>query len=63
MGEPEVIARAIPSEATILELGCGAGRITHALVALGYRITAVDSCRDMIDRRRTWVTAVPTAAA
>ncbi len=52
MGEPGVIARAIPSQAIILELGCGAGRITHPLVALGYRVTAVDSSREMIAQIR-----------
>jgi hypothetical protein len=32
--EPEVIRAAVPSGAHILELGAGAGRITHPLVGL-----------------------------
>src|SRR5919198_5137029 len=34
-GEPELIHGAIPAGASILELGCGAGRITHELIRLG----------------------------
>ena len=42
MGEPEIVHDAIPAGASILELGCGAGRVTHPLVALGHPVTAVD---------------------
>ena len=35
--------------AEILELGCGAGRITHALLALGRRVTAVDMDPEMLE--------------
>lgn len=31
-----------------MELGCGAGRITHRLVALGHRVTAVDESAEML---------------
>jgi SAM-dependent methyltransferase len=37
---------AIPAGASILELGCGAGRVTHPLVALGHPVTAVDESPD-----------------
>jgi SAM-dependent methyltransferase len=40
--EPELIHREAPVGATILDLGCGTGRITHALIQLGHRVTAVD---------------------
>ena len=48
-GEPELIHRELPLEAEILELGCGAGRITHALLALGRRVTAVDMDPEMLE--------------
>ncbi len=47
-GEPEIIHGAIPPGATILELGAGAGRITHPLIELGHRVTAVDSSAEML---------------
>ena len=47
-GEQTVIHDAIPAGATLLELGCGAGRLTRALAALGHEIVAVDECPDML---------------
>jgi len=41
-GEPELIHREAGEGATILDLGCGTGRITHPLVRLGHRVTGVD---------------------
>lgn len=46
--EPERIHAAIPEGATILELGAGTGRITHALLALGHDVVAVDESPDML---------------
>jgi SAM-dependent methyltransferase len=46
--EPDVIRTVVPKGATILELGCGAGRITRSLVGLGYRVTAVDNSAEML---------------
>jgi SAM-dependent methyltransferase len=46
--EPDIIARAVPPGASILELGAGAGRVTHPLVRLGYRVTAVDESPAML---------------
>jgi SAM-dependent methyltransferase len=48
MGEPELIHSVIPSGATVLELGCGAGRITRGLIALGHPVTAVDNSAEML---------------
>jgi SAM-dependent methyltransferase len=48
MGEPEIVHDAIPAGASILELGCGAGRVTHPLVALGHPVTAVDESPEML---------------
>ena len=47
-GEPEIIHAAIPPASTILELGCGTGRVTRALVALGHRVVAVDNAAEML---------------
>lgn len=47
-GEPELIHHSIPPGSTILELGAGAGRITHPLLRLGHRVTAVDSSAEML---------------
>jgi SAM-dependent methyltransferase len=47
-GEGEVAASVLPAAASVLELGCGAGRITRQLVRLGYRVTAVDESAEML---------------
>src|SRR6186713_67753 len=47
--EPDVIAAAAPPPATLLELGCGVGRVTRALTARGYAVTAVDESAAMLD--------------
>lgn len=46
--EPEIIDRAGPPNASILELGCGAGRVTHPLIALGHSVVAVDESPEML---------------
>ena len=46
--EPSLIASAVPPRGSILELGAGVGRITHPLLALGYRVTAVDNSSEML---------------
>jgi SAM-dependent methyltransferase len=48
--EPEVVAAAVPAGSTLLELGCGVGRVTHPLVERGFRITAVDESPEMLER-------------
>ncbi|MFC5665737.1 class I SAM-dependent methyltransferase [Kitasatospora misakiensis] len=50
--EPEVIAGAVPPGASLLELGCGVGRMTRPLLELGFRVTAVDESADMLARVR-----------
>ena len=47
-GEAELIHAAVPAGATILELGCGAGRVTHELIRLGHPVTAVDESAEML---------------
>jgi hypothetical protein len=34
MGEPRIVHAAIPAGASVLELGAGAGQVTHPLVAV-----------------------------
>jgi SAM-dependent methyltransferase len=46
--EPDIIRRAVPPGGSILELGAGAGRVTHPLVRMGFRVTAVDESREML---------------
>ena len=46
--EPSLIASAVPSRGSILELGAGVGRITHRLLESGYRVTAVDNSPEML---------------
>jgi SAM-dependent methyltransferase len=48
MGEGEQIAEAVPAGGSILELGCGTGRITRQLVRLGFHATAVDESVEML---------------
>jgi SAM-dependent methyltransferase len=50
LGEPEVIHDAVPAGAQILELGAGAGRVTHALLELGHPVVAVDNSEEMLAR-------------
>lgn len=50
--EPDVIAAAVPPGARMLELGCGAGRVTHPLLARGFDVTAVDESAGMLERVR-----------
>ncbi|WP_395676855.1 class I SAM-dependent methyltransferase [Inquilinus sp.] len=46
--EPEIVAGVVPAGGTVLDLGAGAGRVAHALVALGYVVTAVDNSAEML---------------
>ena len=52
MGEPAVVHAAIPAGARILELGAGAGRVTHRLLELGHPVVAVDESAEMLARVR-----------
>jgi SAM-dependent methyltransferase len=48
VGEPAIVHEAVGAGASILELGCGAGRITHPLIALGHPVVAVDESPEML---------------
>jgi SAM-dependent methyltransferase len=44
------VRRALPPGGEVLELGCGAGRITRTLLADGHRVVAVDESPAMLAR-------------
>ena len=47
--DPDIVhAAARTADASILELGSGAGRVTGPLVALGHRVVAVDESAEML---------------
>ncbi|MBN3929651.1 class I SAM-dependent methyltransferase [Streptomyces verrucosisporus] len=50
--EPGIIASAVPAGASLLELGCGAGRVTHPLLERGFTVTAVDESPRMLEHVR-----------
>ena len=47
-GEHDIVHSAIHESAEILELGCGAGRMTHPLIDLGHPIACVDNSPGML---------------
>jgi SAM-dependent methyltransferase len=48
--EPAIVHEAAGDGASILELGAGAGRVTHPLLALGHPVVAVDESPEMLER-------------
>lgn len=50
MGEPEIIEAALPAGASVLELGCGTGRLLRPLAASGHPVTGVDESPEMLAR-------------
>lgn len=58
-GEAEIVHAAVPPGASVLELGCGTGRILRPLAALGHPVTGVDDSPDMLAR----VPDLPTACS
>ena len=47
-GEPELIHALLPPGASILDVGCGPGRIAGPLARLGHAVTGIDDGRAMI---------------
>jgi SAM-dependent methyltransferase len=47
-GEPAIVHDAAGPGASVLELGSGAGRVTHPLIALGHQVVAVDESPEML---------------
>jgi len=50
MGEAPVVHGAVPAGASILELGCGTGRILRPLAGLGHPVLGVDESAAMLAR-------------
>jgi SAM-dependent methyltransferase len=50
MGEAPVVHAAVPAGASILELGCGTGRILRPLAELGHPVLGVDESAAMLAR-------------
>ena len=48
LGEAAIVHEAAGPGASILELGSGAGRVTHPLIALGHPVVAVDESPEML---------------
>jgi SAM-dependent methyltransferase len=57
-GEAEIIHAALPPGCAILELGSGAGRISHRLLELGHPVVAVDNSPEMLAHVRGAETVV-----
>jgi ubiquinone/menaquinone biosynthesis C-methylase UbiE len=49
-GEAEIVHAAVPPGASVLELGCGTGRILRRLAALGHPVLGVDESAEMLAR-------------
>jgi SAM-dependent methyltransferase len=59
MGEPSIVHAAVPEGASILELGCGTGRILRPLADLGHPVLGVDESPAMLAH----LTDLPTACS
>ena len=60
-GEPEaaMIDAELPFAATVLDLGCGPGRLAHPLADRGHAVVGVDESPQMLSHLRPEVDAVP----
>ena len=47
-GEVELLAGHLPLRCSVLELGCGTGRLTRPLLDRGHAVTAVDNSAEML---------------
>ena len=48
--EVDIVQGAVPAGASLLELGCGVGRMTKPLYQRGFAVTAVDESAEMLER-------------
>ncbi|MFD1537096.1 class I SAM-dependent methyltransferase [Nonomuraea guangzhouensis] len=51
-GEAEIVGQVTPAGGSVLELGAGVGRVTHALLERGFEVVAVDESAEMLARVR-----------
>lgn len=63
LGEAAIVSTVLPAGASVLDLGCGVGRIAHELVALGHPVVAVDQSAEMLEFVRGAVTVCSPIAA
>lgn len=54
MWEKEVVGSYLPVKAHILNIGCGMGREAFALYDMGYKITAVDISKPIIEKAKAF---------
>lgn len=47
---PDLLDARLPRSATVLDLGCGAGRIARVLAARGHAVAGVDQSPEMLER-------------
>ncbi len=47
-GEPDIVHGAVPEGSSVLELGCGTGRILRPLARLGHQVLGVDQSAGML---------------
>ncbi len=57
-GVPEMLHGQMLADDSVLELGCGAGRVANALAALGHTVTGVDESPEMLAHLSKAVEAV-----
>jgi len=63
MGEAELVHAATGRGASVLDLGCGTGRIAHGLVELGHEVVGVDESAEMLTHVRVASTVQSSIAA
>jgi SAM-dependent methyltransferase len=56
--EAALVAQFLPAAATVLDLGCGNGRVAIALAGLGHRVEGIDISPSMIDEARAATAAL-----
>jgi len=59
LGEAEIVHSAIPEGGSVLELGCGTGRILKPLAGLGHPVHGVDDSPGML----AYLTGLPTTCS
>lgn len=48
LGEADIVHAAVAPAASVLDLGCGTGRVAHGLIALGHEVLGVDQSAEML---------------
>jgi trans-aconitate methyltransferase len=56
--QPEEVARLLAGRRSIVDVGCGTGRISAALASAGFAVTGIDASAEMIEVARARAAAV-----